>query len=157
VILDISIRTSQKPLTKNGRFFGLFSNFKNFSDGPIEAVAWGLYRISGKTHGIDSDGNVLGAGKDIILYKDRVIEWNQRRGHCLTKEMLIPVLKLNPDVLIIGNGYEGRLEVPNSLISEIVSERPINIIILKTPEACSLYNKLCGEMKNVVFAGHATC
>lgn len=135
----------------------MFSNYRNFSDGPIENVAWGLYTISGKTHGVDSVGSILGAGKDIILYKGHVREWNERKGHCLTKDMLLPVLKLNPDIIIIGNGFEGRLDVPNSLVAEILKERPINIIVLKTPEACSLFNKLCSEMKNVAFAGHATC
>jgi hypothetical protein len=135
----------------------LIPNAQLFFNGPIEAVAWGRYLISGKIHGFDCDGNILGAGKDIILNNGEVISWNQRKGHRLIKDMLIPVLNMNPEILIIGNGFDGKLEVPDDLAEEIAKERGINIIVLKTPEACSLYNKLFSEKKNVVFAGHATC
>lgn len=126
-------------------------------DGPIEVVTWGRYLISGKMHGFDCDGNILGAGKDIILNKNEAISWNQRKGHSLTKEMLVPTLNMNLEILIIGNGFDGKLEVSDELKAEIAEERGITVCVLKTPEACGLYNKLFFEKKNVFFAGHVTC
>lgn len=128
-----------------------------FDNGPIEAAGWGKYLISGQVHGVDSDGNILGAGKDIILHGDQVSEWRERKGHLVTLEMLAPILSVNPDILVIGNGFDGKLTVPDELVSELVNERGMTVIVQKTPEACSIYNKIYDSGKKVAFAGHATC
>lgn len=67
----------------------MIPNPQLYYDDPIEAVAWGRYTISGKIHGVDYEGNIQGAGNDIILNKGEAISWHQRKGHSLTKEMMV--------------------------------------------------------------------
>lgn len=124
---------------------------------PIEKVEWGRFVICGEVHGVAGDGEVIGAGKDIIVYQNKVVPWHQRKGHLMTREILFPALNLEPDILIIGNGFNGMLEVPDALTAELMKEKPITIIVSRTPEACGLYNDLFTQNKDAVLAAHATC
>ena len=68
-----------------------------------------------------------------------------------------------PDIIIIGSGSEGlggrgfRSRDPHQFMYSPYSQRGIQIFILKTPEACELFNRLIRENKNVLFILHNTC
>jgi len=69
------------------------------------------------------------------------------------KEMLFAV---NPEVVIIGNGFNGVLRVDDKLVQE-AKERGIQLIIDYTPQSVVLYNQLVDEGKRVNCLIHTTC
>jgi hypothetical protein len=111
----------------------------------IEAYEFGSITIGGKTY-----------TRDLIICPDGIrTDWWRREGHSLCPEDLDSVIGLDPEVLIIGCGRDGRLKVPDETRSWI-TRRGIELIALPTREACERYNELEGESK--VIAGlHLTC
>jgi hypothetical protein len=111
----------------------------------IEAYQFGSITISGETH-----------TRDLIICPDGIrTNWWRREGHSLHPEDLEAVIDLDPDVLIVGCGRDGRLRVPDET-RRWISQRGIELIELPTREACDRYNELAGQSR--VIAGlHLTC
>ena len=128
-----------------------------FSDpaGPIEHFSWGRFVICGKEH--SSQETKLGVGKDIRLIQEDVTEWKERKGHLLTLEMITGVWEQKIEILVIGNGVNGALECPASVIQGIKVRESIQVVIAKTPEACEIYNRLYKLGKRVALLAHGTC
>jgi len=59
-----------------------------------------------------------------------------------------------PEVLIIGTGMYGAMEVPEET-REYIRSKGVEIIVEKTKKACELFNEL--KDKKVVAALHLTC
>ena len=70
---------------------------------------------------------------------------------------------LAQDILLIGSGSEGLggkgfpEDVKTQFQYNPVTNRGLQIIILKTPEAVKIFNRLKSERKNVLFIIHNTC
>jgi len=111
----------------------------------IEAYQFGSITISGRTY-----------THDLIICLDGIrTDWWRKQGHSLCPEDLDSVIGLDPEVLIIGCGRDGRLKVPDET-RDWITRRGIELIDLPTPEACDRYNELAGASK--VIAGlHLTC
>ncbi|MDI6839786.1 MAG: MTH938/NDUFAF3 family protein [bacterium] len=93
---------------------------------------------------------------DVIIYPDRVNQnWWRKSGHLLQIDDLSEVLKESPDVLIIGTGAYGVMDVPNELL-ETIKANQVEVIVKPTNEACEDYNKLINT-KKVIAALHLTC
>ncbi|HQI76484.1 MAG TPA: Mth938-like domain-containing protein, partial [Candidatus Latescibacteria bacterium] len=86
------------------------------SRGPIEAFDWGEFTIVGKQH-----RKGKGAGKDVRVVGTEVSEWEERKGHLLTPDMITGVYEHGIEVLIIGNGVHGLLECPAKVREKIVA------------------------------------
>src|SRR5512136_181205 len=108
--------------------------------GPIEEATWGKYIIQGKEHSHDKEKK--GAGKDIRIIGTEVTEWKERSGHMLRPEMITGVFGMGIDVLIIGTGFDGAIEVKKETVEEIHDLGIRDLVIEKTPEACKKYNEL---------------
>ena len=68
----------------------------------IEAYSFGTITIDGKTY-----------HKDIILFPDSVRpNWRRKEGHSLLIEDLQEVIEYRPEILIVGTGAYGVLQVP---------------------------------------------
>ena len=73
------------------------------------------------------------------------------------------LLELNSSILLIGSGSVGRggkgfnIEKGTYFTFNHLTTKGTQVIILKTPEACRLYNRLRHEGKNVLFVIHNTC
>ncbi len=94
--------------------------------------------------------------KDLIIYPDRIDPtWWRREGHRLLPEDLSAVIGYEPDILVVGTGASGRLDVPDKTRS-YVGSKGIELIVAETKRACELFNELEGE-KRVVAALHITC
>jgi hypothetical protein len=130
---------------------------KSLGKGPIENVAWGVFIILGKTHTKRSDGAIIGCGKDIVLIGERLLPWKERKGHRLRSAMLEPIKDADIDILIIGNGFCGALEVPSTISEELRREKGVEVIVAKTPDACRLYNNLYSQKRKVALLAHGTC
>jgi hypothetical protein len=91
---------------------------------------------------------------DIILLGKKVIpNWWRDRGHSLNKSDLKKVIDYNPDLLIVGTGNTGNMNVPQKLIQDL----NFKVQYFKTEEAVKKYNKILNEAKKVAGAFHLTC
>ena len=119
--------------------------------GPITHFEWATFTIDGKIHSSEK-----GVSKDIFLSPEGVSAWHERKGHKLKAGMVRRALALKPEVLIIGNGVEGALEIGKKARKEI-EDAGVKLIVLRTPEACREYDRLYHQGKRVILLAHGTC
>ncbi len=65
------------------------------------------------------------------------------------------ILKEKPEVLIIGTGASGLVEIPEET-REYLAVQKIEFIVQPTEQACQTYNQLSPK-KKVIAALHLTC
>lgn len=95
--------------------------------------------------------------KDVIIFPERIYSpWWREKGHSLSISDLKEVISYNPEMLIIGTGAYGVMDVPNSTI-EFLQDKGIEVKIYKTKDAVNSFNKEIKEGKNVVACLHLTC
>ena len=119
--------------------------------GPITHFEWATFTINGKIHSPEE-----GVGKDIFLSPEGVSAWHERKGHKLKAGMVRRALALKPEVLIIGNGVEGALEIGKKARQE-VEDAGVKLVVLPTPDACREYNRLFRQGKRAILLAHGTC
>jgi hypothetical protein len=111
----------------------------------IDSYEFGRIVINGKRY-----------SNDLILFSDKVKEgWWRKEGHRVHVEDLKDVLKVKPEVLVVGTGYSGLMMIP-LVTRKYVESEGIKIIAQKTKEACETFNRLAKSRK-VVAALHLTC
>lgn len=117
----------------------------------IDAVEWGKIVVKGREY------------KQILAVGEKVFERDSEKLHQLfgtthqigdweTEELL----KGKPEVIVIGNGWDGILEVSEELRTKS-EELEIEIKILRTPKAVEEFNQLVEEGKRVNALIHTTC
>lgn len=93
---------------------------------------------------------------DVIVLPDGVTDgWRREDGHTLGAADLYDVLLAKPEVLVVGCGCYGVMEVP-AATAEQVRKSGIELITLDTAAAVDLYNRLSIE-KKAAAALHLTC
>jgi hypothetical protein len=93
---------------------------------------------------------------DLIIYPDRIDSaWWRKEGHYLQKEDLAGILAAKPDMLIVGTGDMGVMQVPDSTLS-FLQRHGIEVHVARTGTAVELFNKQPGDRK-VIGAFHLTC
>lgn len=93
---------------------------------------------------------------DVIILPDRVMDgWRREDGHRLEIADLDEALRAGPEVLVVGCGCYGVMEVP-AATAEYVKARGIELVVLNTAAAVDMFNGLSGS-KKVVAALHLTC
>lgn len=111
----------------------------------IEKYDFGQIVIDGKKY-----------NKDLMVFPDRIkVGWWRREGHRVHIEDIAEILKEKPEVLIIGKGYYGLMEVTLETEKRIRSEG-IELIAEKTSKACEIFNAI-SKSRRVVAALHLTC
>jgi hypothetical protein len=111
----------------------------------IESYAFGRIVINGRRY-----------LRDLIIYPDRVAEgWRREKGHTLSPADLAGVLEAPPEVLVIGRGLFGRVNVPAET-REVLRAAGIEVIAEPTNRACRTYNRL-RETRRVAAALHLSC
>lgn len=94
--------------------------------------------------------------RDVIIFPDRVqSDWWREEGHSLSQADLWEVVQARPDVLVIGQGSAGRMDVPAET-RRWLEQQDIQVIAQPTAQAVHTYNSL-REKKRVVAALHLTC
>jgi hypothetical protein len=94
---------------------------------------------------------------DVIIAPEQVIDsWWRKQGHNLQIEDLDDVVNAQPDMLIIGTGYYGRMQVPDET-KRYLEERGIKVLQAKTGDAVTEFNRLQKEYARIVAALHLTC
>jgi hypothetical protein len=94
---------------------------------------------------------------DVILSPNGVnAHWWRREGHRLEVGDLEPVLESHPEVLVIGTGNVGCMQVPEETARHLES-LGIEVHTARTGEAVSIYNKLERQHRSIAAALHLTC
>ncbi len=106
-------------------------------------------------------GKIVVEGKvythDLIIYPDKITEsWWRKEGHSLCIEDIEEVFEYKPEILIIGTGYSGVMNVPEEVIKEI-EKKGIRVEVYFTKEAVNKFNDYIEKGKKVVCALHLTC
>jgi hypothetical protein len=111
----------------------------------IDGYEFGEITIDGKTY-----------HNDVIIYRDSVDDsWRRVEGHKLSLGDIAQILDKKPEILVIGTGADGVMNVPAGVIASIEA-KGIKVIVKRTGDACEDYNQL-SPSKNVIAALHLTC
>ena len=99
---------------------------------------------------------------DVLVFPDGSFRPVDKKHYFNTRDHTF-FLKRKPDILLIGSGYEGRGgkgffdTTPNQFIYNPYIRQGTQLIILPTPDACELFNRMKRAQKNVLFVIHSTC
>jgi len=111
----------------------------------IDSYQFGQISVGGKQY-----------TSDVIVSPDRVEDnWFRRSGHQLCLEDIAGVMAENPQVLIVGTGASGLVEVLPE-VQQAADARGIELIVETTDKACRTYNRLCRSQRAVAVL-HLTC
>ena len=112
----------------------------------IEKYSFGSITINGKEY-----------TKDVIIFPDKVLSpWWREEGHSLSLKDLKDVIESAPNLLIIGTGAYGAMDIPKEILQKL-KEKNIETVSAKTEEATKLYNEKLEENKNIIACFHLTC
>lgn len=93
---------------------------------------------------------------DVIVYPDRVDgTWRREEGHRLCLEDLKGVLGEEPDTLVVGTGYFGRMAIDPE-VRKVLEKKGITLLAHTTGKAWTEFNRLKDTQK-VVAALQLTC
>ncbi|MCF7913136.1 MAG: VanZ family protein [Candidatus Cloacimonetes bacterium] len=99
---------------------------------------------------------------DVMIFEDGSFRLVDKK-HVFNKRDQRTILTKCTDILLIGSGADGlggrgfSEREPVQFIYNSNTGGMTQIIILRTPEACQVYNRLKKEHKNVTFILHNTC
>ena len=95
--------------------------------------------------------------KDLVLLPDGVRpNWWREKGHSLSPADLEEVLAAGPEVLVVGTGAHGVMQVP-AATRRALEEAGIELVAEKTARAADRYNDLAAAGRRVAGGFHLTC
>ena len=111
----------------------------------IDSYDFGFIIIDGKSY-----------TADLIITSGHIQDtWWRSEGHRLSLDDLKEALAVNPEILIIGAGYNGRMKVSSEVITQL-SDMGIRVVVENTSNAVESYNRLKDSHRTVA-ALHLTC
>jgi hypothetical protein len=112
----------------------------------ISDYAFGKITVDGRTY-----------TTDLIIAPDKIIDsWWRKQGHSLAIDDLDDIVKAEPDLLIIGTGFFGRMKIPEKT-RHYLEQQGIRVHQAKTGDAAAAFNRLQQEYARIVAALHLTC
>jgi len=100
------------------------------------------------------DGEVF--TDDVIVLPGRVESgWWRKEGHNLHPNDLSAVFDANPEVLVVGTGASGRMEVPRKT-RDAVKVQGIELLAQETGDAVETFEEL-SKKRRAAGAFHLTC
>lgn len=114
-------------------------------DPQVESYSFGHIVVEGEEH-----------TNDLILLPDRVFpNWWRDQGHRLSADDLEAVFEAQPEVLVVGTGASGVMDVPRET-RQAVRDAGIELEVARTGEAWRRYNDL-QQGRPTAGAFHLTC
>ncbi len=112
----------------------------------IDSYSFGVMKVDGTKY-----------RTDLIIFPDRIrANWWRRQGHSLAVEDLDDVIGFKPEVLVIGKGASGLMEIPAST-KKTLQEEDIEVIAENTGQVWGIFNEQVEKGRKVVGAFHLTC
>lgn len=112
----------------------------------IESYSFGVMKVDGKEY-----------KQDLIVFPDRVrSNWWRKQGHSLAVEDVRDVMEFKPELLVVGTGDSGMMDIP-AATEKALHDAGIEVIAQNTVQAYSIFNEQIKNGKNVVGAFHLTC
>lgn len=94
---------------------------------------------------------------DVIITPESVIDsWWRKEGHRLDKSDLEKIISANPDCLLVGTGYYGRMGIPIETIQYLQSKN-IQVEYAPTGAAIEQLKQLENKCARIVAVLHLTC
>jgi hypothetical protein len=105
-------------------------------------------------------GHIVIDGKsyrqDLVIWPGGMLsDWWRGEAHLLQIADVHEALAAGPQVLVVGMGQPGRMQVDPALAAYL-QEQGIELIALPTREACQVINRLAGQ-RRLAAALHLTC
>jgi len=131
----------------------------------IEEYHFGSITIDGKTynHDVEVRWTPKESFRDSRGQACEVLKWWRKESHFVYSEDVKKAIDQNPEVIIIGTGESGLMEVGKDAKKEIES-RGIKLIIDVTEEAVRTFNVILeeseeeeGKQRKVIGLFHLTC
>jgi len=111
----------------------------------IESYSFGQMVIDGRTY-----------TSDLIIFPEKINEsWWRKSGHNLCLEDLEDVFKEELEVLVIGTGFYGLMNVEEK-VKSLAQSKGVTLIIEKTKKAVQDFNEFASK-KKTIGAFHLTC
>jgi hypothetical protein len=111
----------------------------------VEEYRFGQMMVDGETY-----------TNDLILLPERVVpNWWREEGHRLSVRDLKVVFAAQSEVLVVGTGAHGVMNVPQET-RKAAREAGVELRIAQTDEAWKVYNEL-REQRKTAGAFHLTC
>ncbi len=94
---------------------------------------------------------------DCLIFRDHIEpNWWRKEGHELCAGDLETVLSAEPELLVVGCGAYGAMQVSEE-VHAVLRRKSIQLEALKTAQAAERFNELSAAGRNVVAAMHLTC
>jgi hypothetical protein len=111
----------------------------------VDRYEFGLVVIDGETF-----------NNDLLIWPGRIKhDWWRREGHLLQLDDVAEALAANPQVLVVGMGDPGRMQVDPALAAYLEA-RGVELMAHPTREACRRINDLSAR-RRLAAALHLTC
>ncbi len=113
----------------------------------IDGYSFGRIRIGGTDY-----------TSDVIILRERIVcpWWREAGGHVFALRDLGDVLEARPEVLVLGTGEAGMVQVAGETLEEL-ARCGIETRMLRTAPAVEEFNQLLEEGRDVAAALHLTC
>ena len=104
---------------------------------------------------ITIDGQIY--NNDVIIHPDRITTWWRKEGHLLQVVDVTPLLEDNPDILVVGTGYSGSMQIARE-VEQLCADRNVELLANRTTNSCQIFNRLASQREiSVIAALHLTC
>ncbi len=113
----------------------------------IDSCTFGSMTIDGQR--IDSDLKIFPEGRVKA-------NWWRASGHLLKPEDITDVIASGPDVIVVGTGIYGRMEI-SPRTRALLSEKGITLVAEPTETAARMYNSAMDRKEKVAGCFHLTC
>jgi hypothetical protein len=111
----------------------------------IEEYSFGTMTVDGTTY-----------TRDLIIFPDGIRpSWQREKSHHLKRGDLKEILDSKPEVLVLGTGAYGKMEVGEKARHEL-KDHDIELVAAPTGRAVKYFNRL-QSVKRTVGAFHLTC
>lgn len=112
-------------------------------------------KITHARFGLTVYGAIPVPSLDIAVRASGVL-WFRDKSHHMSVEEVTALLSPDTEVVVIGTGWHGAVQV-DPAVQNIERVDGIIVYIQRTPEAFALFNELKSQGRKVVLIAHSTC
>lgn len=94
--------------------------------------------------------------QDLLIWSGRLkTDWWRQESHLLRADDIQEVLAARPEILVVGTGDTGHMQVEQDLAA-LLKDQGIDLVAVPTQEASRIFNSLDSQ-RRIAAALHLTC